>query len=199
MNDDFLTQWRKSPPADFADELYERLSRLESSQEEEHMAFAHDLPATRLSPNGATLRPLRFPGRLVENYSTLAAAVIALIAVGVVAIILNQPMLDSSPVEPEPGIPNALASADATGNEAADSSAFDGEVKTDSFQEEIGEATSAHVSITSNFENVTIGALPAGSENLIEAEVEYVGEMHFDVSGSSTKTVVLREDRIPNN
>lgn len=67
-----------------------------------------------------------------------------------------------------------------------------GEVKTDTFVEEIGAATSARVDLELSSAPTTVSAL-GDSEDLIEANLTYDGEINFDVRGEREKTVNLSQ------
>lgn len=68
------------------------------------------------------------------------------------------------------------------------------EILTGSYQEEIGDATAADVTIELAFESGTLSALAPGDANLIDADLEYIGEIDFNVSGNRNKTISLSED-----
>lgn len=83
---------------------------------------------------------------------------------------------------------------------AADTSFFgvpitlgDVEIQSETFVEPVGAAESAEVLLDLSFEQSTIDALAAGSDSLIEAELDYVGEVDFLVSGDRNKSVTLRQ------
>ncbi len=80
----------------------------------------------------------------------------------------------------------ACSSAGGSGPQSA-------EIKNQSFTAPRDGAESAVVSIGVPFEKVFISALEE-STNLINAEVEYIGDMTFDTSGETAKTVTLGED-----
>ena len=67
----------------------------------------------------------------------------------------------------------------------------DGEVKTDIFAEPIGETTSARVSLDLSSGPTEISAL-SDSNDLIEAQVKYIGKIEFDVRGEREKSISLR-------
>jgi hypothetical protein len=67
-----------------------------------------------------------------------------------------------------------------------------GEVKTDRFSEPLGEATSARVSLNLSSGPTEITAL-SDSDDLIAAELNYTGEIEFEVRGDQEKTVKLSE------
>lgn len=67
------------------------------------------------------------------------------------------------------------------------------EVQQASFSEPVGSAEEATVRINSSVGSTRIEAL-RDSRNLIEADVAYVGDIHFDVTGTNSKTIVLEAD-----
>lgn len=66
------------------------------------------------------------------------------------------------------------------------------EVKTERFSEPLGEATSASVRLNLSSGPTEITAL-SDSSDLIDAELNYTGEIDFQVSGDRDKTVTLEE------
>lgn len=73
----------------------------------------------------------------------------------------------------------------------------DADVKTDSFAESLGDAAGARVVLEPTVGQATITAL-ADSDNLIEADVTYIGEIKFDVkSDGERKVVTLRQQAQP--
>jgi len=72
----------------------------------------------------------------------------------------------------------------------------DEEVKSAHFSESLGGATSAIVHLDLSTGKMIVRAL-AESENLIAADVRYIGEMVFNVSGDAEKTVRLGQKNIP--
>ena len=68
----------------------------------------------------------------------------------------------------------------------------DWEVQSASFSEPIGDAESATVDIDLTRFDASITALE-DSSNLIEADVDYVGRMRFDVTGTRKRRVILDE------
>ena len=68
-------------------------------------------------------------------------------------------------------------------------------IQTEQFSEAIDDATSASVTFDLSFENLNIGAL-IDSNDLIEADIEYIGEMNFDVSGDTHKQIRLTENNL---
>ena len=69
------------------------------------------------------------------------------------------------------------------------------EVKHDQFSAPIGEATSARVNLDLSFEPTTVDALPS-SDDLIAADLDYVGDIIFQVSGERQKTVSLSQSDV---
>jgi hypothetical protein len=67
------------------------------------------------------------------------------------------------------------------------------EVKTDSFSVAKDTAQSATIRVGGSIGRTTISALPAGSPNLFEADVAYVGEIEFSHEGETEKVVTLRQ------
>jgi hypothetical protein len=67
------------------------------------------------------------------------------------------------------------------------------EVKNQTFSAALDRAAAAEVSLSVPFQKAFISALE-GSDTLVEAEVEYIGEMTFDVEGDTAKSVRLSED-----
>ena len=66
------------------------------------------------------------------------------------------------------------------------------DVKTDRFSEPIGEATSARVSLDLSSGPTEITAL-SDSDDLIDAELNYTGEIEFEARGDRDKTISLSE------
>ena len=66
------------------------------------------------------------------------------------------------------------------------------DVKTDRFSERIGEATSARVSLNLSSGPTEITAL-SDSDDLIDAELNYTGEIEFEARGDRDKTISLSE------
>ena len=54
-------------------------------------------------------------------------------------------------------------------------------------------ASHANVELHLSMGEATVESLPPGSDDLIDAELTYVGEILFDVTGDATKTVRLRQ------
>lgn len=75
------------------------------------------------------------------------------------------------------------------------------DVQTERFSSAIDDATSADVTLDLSLWETTVDALPTGSENLIEADIAYVGEPVFDVRGDENRsiTVGVRDVRIGPN
>ena len=68
----------------------------------------------------------------------------------------------------------------------------DTEISTERFSEPVGGATSARIALDLARYGTTVDGL-AGSGTLIDAELDTVGSVEFDVSGTSEKTINLRE------
>lgn len=64
------------------------------------------------------------------------------------------------------------------------------EIRSEHFEEAIGDATSARVTLNASVGSMTVAALE-DSRNLIEADINYVGQITFDVSGEQEKAVTL--------
>lgn len=80
-------------------------------------------------------------------------------------------------------------------SEALESLGEDVEVREDSFVEALGEAKSARVELDLSIGKTVISPLDAASENLFEADVRYVGEMDYHVSGTAEKQVFLGQKK----
>jgi hypothetical protein len=65
------------------------------------------------------------------------------------------------------------------------------EVKSGHFSEPVGNATSARMELHLSDASTTVSAL-SDSNNLIDANLQYVGDIDFTASGDTAKTVVLR-------
>lgn len=72
-----------------------------------------------------------------------------------------------------------------------------GEVKHDYYAEAVSGADSARIMLDAGSVHTEINALPAGSDTLFSADVDYLGTMRFDVQGGARRTVSLSEDRGP--
>jgi hypothetical protein len=70
------------------------------------------------------------------------------------------------------------------------------EVKTAHFAESVGGATSAKVRLDLSTGKMIVHALPT-ADNLIEADLRYIGEVEFNASGEAEKTVRLGQKTIP--
>lgn len=68
------------------------------------------------------------------------------------------------------------------------------EMKTDTFENEVGNASSAEISIELGFESGTLTALESTDPNLFVADLEFIGDIEFNRSGSRNRTITLRED-----
>lgn len=107
-------------------------------------------------------------------------ALIGLVAVGAtVALVLIGPSMGWAGSTSFFGLPFAVG---------------DVEVKHEQIVAPLDGAEAADVTLALSFETATVGALPGGSSNLIEGELDYVGDLHFDVSGGRTRQVRLREE-----
>jgi hypothetical protein len=73
------------------------------------------------------------------------------------------------------------------------------EVKEANYTEAVGDTTSAHVSLNLSVAETTVKALSDDTKNLFEANLRYVGDLTYDVSGTSDKTITLREQNQSNN
>ncbi len=67
------------------------------------------------------------------------------------------------------------------------------ETKTASLSESLEGAASAKIAIAFPVGRASIKALEAGSPNLFEAELRYIGEYEFDVSGGAERVIRLRQ------
>ena len=67
------------------------------------------------------------------------------------------------------------------------------EAKRASLQAERGEATSASIQVDFSVGRATVSALDAGSANLFQAELRYIGEYEFEVSGGAERVISLRQ------
>ena len=54
-------------------------------------------------------------------------------------------------------------------------------------------ATSAHINIDFSVGKASLAALPADSDNLFEARINYIGEYEFEVSGAEERFIALRQ------
>ena len=68
------------------------------------------------------------------------------------------------------------------------------EVRHASYREPLGQAEAANIVLSLSSFPTTVQALTEG-DALIEAEVDYIGQMRFDVTGARTRYVVLDEER----
>jgi len=64
------------------------------------------------------------------------------------------------------------------------------EIRSEHFEEALEDARSAHVTLNASVGSMTVATLE-DSRNLIEADINYVGEITFDVSGEQEKTITL--------
>ena len=67
------------------------------------------------------------------------------------------------------------------------------EVKTAALAERLDGAASARVEIEFSVGRATVKALDAGSPNLFEAQLSYVGEYEYTVSGAAERVISLRQ------
>jgi hypothetical protein len=65
------------------------------------------------------------------------------------------------------------------------------EIKTESLQEKLNDAISAKVSISVPMEHAIIRALEKDSDNLFQAELEYIGELEYDVEHDDDGTTII--------
>ena len=65
------------------------------------------------------------------------------------------------------------------------------DIQTASFHEPRGETTSARVILDGGLGRTTVTALAASSDNLFEADLRYLGDVDFEVTGDKEKTLVL--------
>jgi len=70
------------------------------------------------------------------------------------------------------------------------------DIQTAHFEEAVNDATSAEVNLNVSFWPVEVSPLPAGSDNLVEADIAYFGEAIFDVSGESSRSVTVGMDEV---
>ncbi len=66
-------------------------------------------------------------------------------------------------------------------------------VRSGEFSEPVDGAERAVVELDLSQWRTTVEALPAGSDSLIEADLDYVGDIVFEATGSETRTVTLAE------
>ena len=71
------------------------------------------------------------------------------------------------------------------------------EVKRETFQEQKDGATSARIAIEFSLGRATISALDAASPFLFQAELQYVGDVDFEVSGEAQRVISLRQRSNP--
>lgn len=69
----------------------------------------------------------------------------------------------------------------------------DVEVQHESFAVPLDNAESADVVLDLSFPQASIHALDGGSDNLVEADIDYIGDLTFDVSGGQNKSVTVRQ------
>ena len=184
MNDDFLSQFRKPPRRDFADSLYQKISQIESLQEEEEMSMAQVLPF-----DGSKRRILRERQR--RHYWTFAVTAAAFALMIGLVIITNRPSSNSMQIVglSSPGQNDPLPTA--TADDQYDTAVV-------KVIEELGAAESATIRLNlppiSSFlpspvlaGNFRIQALEPTSPNLFEADLET--NVIFDVIGERTRSI----------
>lgn len=71
----------------------------------------------------------------------------------------------------------------------------DVKVKQATFNANLEDATTAHVKLEVSMSEFNVSALPSDSNQLINAEMDYIGEVTFEVSGEAEKTVNLTQKR----
>ena len=69
------------------------------------------------------------------------------------------------------------------------------EVKHGQYSEAVGGADSANVTLDTSSIHTEINSLPAGSDTLFLADVDYLGTMEFNVEGGAHRSISLNEDR----
>ncbi len=67
------------------------------------------------------------------------------------------------------------------------------ELKTADLAAPLDEAASAQVKIDFSVGRANVTALPADADNLFEAQIAYVGEYEFEVSGAAERQIALRQ------
>jgi len=67
------------------------------------------------------------------------------------------------------------------------------EGKTEQFQTALEQTTSADVRLDFSVQPVEVRALPAGSDQLLDASIGHFGTMEYQVSGEASKTITLRQ------
>jgi hypothetical protein len=72
------------------------------------------------------------------------------------------------------------------------------EVKTIQYNEAIGSATSATVNLDVSVAQTTVNAL-SDSSDLFKADLRYIGDLTYNVSGGDAKTITLRQQNQNNN
>jgi hypothetical protein len=68
--------------------------------------------------------------------------------------------------------------------------------KTEQFQTPVGQATAADINLDLSIQPVELRALPASSDQLLDASIGHYGEMDFKVSGAERKSVLLAQSSI---
>lgn len=70
----------------------------------------------------------------------------------------------------------------------------DAEVKNRTFSEPLDNVETADVNLDFSFEPVTVSALPADSDELLHADIDYVGDLSYSASGSgSSRSISLQQ------
>lgn len=71
----------------------------------------------------------------------------------------------------------------------------DAEVKSVTFSEPLNGVEQANIDLGLSFEPTTVTALPAGSNELLHADIDYIGELTYDAEGSGTsRDISLRQN-----
>lgn len=78
---------------------------------------------------------------------------------------------------------------------AFDNIGEDVEIKEVNYAEALGNATSAHIEIDLSVGETTISALDPDSTNLMEADIRYLGELEYHVSGDAEKRIYLGQKK----
>ena len=79
------------------------------------------------------------------------------------------------------------------GQVVAESLGGGAEVKRASLQEALKGAQSARIEIAFSVGRATLRALAADSPNLLEAELTYVGDIEYEVTGTEKRVIKLRQ------
>lgn len=119
---------------------------------------------------------------LVGRFSALLGSLIGLLTVAaVVALVIIGPSMGWAGDATLFGMPVMMMGQDV-------------EVQHGTFDEPVSGADSADITLDLASPRTTVTALGAGSDNLIEADVDYFGEFRFDVSGDARRTVSLGQE-----